>query len=39
MKTVIKSHGRGSIEVDPVELPGACSVGRGKPSKKPLATS
>jgi hypothetical protein len=30
MKIVIKSHGPGSIEVDPVELPGTCAVGRGK---------
>ena len=36
MKIVIKSHGRGSIEVDPVELSGSPSVGRGKTIEEAL---
>jgi hypothetical protein len=36
MKIVIKSHGEGSIEVDPVELPGMPPVGRGKTIEEAL---
>jgi hypothetical protein len=36
MKIVIKSHGRGSIKVDPVELPGSPSVGHGKTIEEAL---
>jgi hypothetical protein len=36
MKIVIRSHGKNSIEVDPVEKPGACAVGRGKTIEEAL---
>jgi hypothetical protein len=36
MKVVIKSHGKGQIEVDPVELAGSPTVGRGKTIEEAL---
>lgn len=36
MKLVIRSHGPESIEVDPIERPGACAVGRGKTIEEAL---
>lgn len=36
MKIVIKSHGPGSIEVDPVERSGSPYVGRGKTIEEAL---
>lgn len=36
MKIVIRERSKGSLEVDPVELPGACAVGRGKTIEEAL---
>jgi predicted RNase H-like HicB family nuclease len=36
MKIVIRERSKGWLEVDPVELPGACAVGRGNTIEEAL---